>query len=599
MLLFFIFSIQGFTQDIPIKTKLERILVKNDTSFVNTISVSIKKSDKALLFPIFYDTELESVSNIKVYKKRGNRFKLIKTNVYREEAVELDYITSKKVKSIIIPSETETKITYTIKCKQLMYLSSLPFFSYNDIDTLKYHITVPNNFHFVHNTIYKDSLKYMAIDSTRLDSLTTWKIEVEPIKVEPDPLLIFGIYKNIKKPLMRTLIIPHEFIGNEKKYMNDWYLHKVETKRGLNQTVIHKIDELTKGVSDPMEIMDILYSYVKSNFKYVAVEIGMGAFVPTHANEVFTYKQGDCKDLSNFLSEALNSKGIKSNIALAATYNHISDCDFPSLSSANHVICVTYINDKLILLDPTDPIHFPETPVQSLQNRSIFIINSNGGEFYKVNGFTPQQNLINYEIALELNSNELSLEGIFKANYKGISGNFLKRELMYLKDSEVNNFGKKYFESVFGNLSISNFKLNNHRKGLYVEGTLFVNGKILKDDVNWFLFIDFLPNIFETVKRESLLVGTHLGSPFSKKVNLRIKMDKPFDSFSPIEHTFSNKGISLSLKISNPSELIIVCEYEFVFNYITIDQGNQQIINEILESFKKITNVPIIFKKSD
>ncbi len=395
---------------------------------------------------------------------------------------------------------------------------------------------------------------------------------------------------------MRTLIIPATYKDNERKYMNDWYLQQVETRRGLNSVAIHKINELTKGISDPMKILDILYSYVKNNFKYVAIEIGMGAFVPTHANEVFINKQGDCKDLSNFLSEALNYKGIKSYIALAATYDHISDCDFPSLSSANHVICIAYIKDKPIILDPTDPIHFPETPVQSIQNRSILIINSNGGEFYKISSFSPQQNLINYEIGLEVNSNGMVMEGEFKVNYEGISGNFLKRALLYTSDDKANTAGKKHYESVFGNQSISDFKINYHNKTIKSEGKILVNGKIFKDGENRFLFIDFLPRIIETEDRETLLEGTHLGSPFNKKVSLKIKMDEPFQTFNSIEHTFSNKGVSLFLKISSPSEYTIECNYEFVFDYIFIEKENLDITNEILTSFKKITNEPIIFK---
>ena len=49
----------------------------------------------------------------------------------------------------------------------------------------------------------------------------------------------------------------------------------------------------------------------------------------------------------------INYKGIKSDIALAATFDHISDCNFPSLSSANHVITTAYVNNEIILLEKT------------------------------------------------------------------------------------------------------------------------------------------------------------------------------------------------------------------------------------------------------
>ncbi|WP_298311851.1 transglutaminase domain-containing protein [uncultured Aquimarina sp.] len=591
------FSTQGVAQDIAIKTRSERVLIHKDSSFTKTVTILLKKSEETITYPIFYDTELERITDIKVYKKKGKRFKLVKNTIINEEDVELDYIASKKIKSITLPYQSETKIVYTIECKELMYFSDLHFFSYNEIDSLKYQISVPNTFRFIHNTIHKDSLKHITIDSIRSDNHTKWNIEVVPVKVKPDPLLFFRVYKNIREPLMRTLIIPKTYEGNERKYLNDWYLQKVETKKGLNYAAIRKIDELTKGISDPMKVMNILYSYVHNNFKYVAIEIGMGAFIPTHANEVFTNKQGDCKDLSNFLSEALNYKGIKSHVALAATFDHISDCDFPSLSSANHVICLAYIDGKPILLDPTDPIHLSETPVQSIQQRSILIINTDGGEFYKVPSFSPKQNVISYNIDLEANSNTMAMDGEFKVNYGGISGNFLKYGFMYSSDREANKLAQKHYESVFGNQSISDLKMNHQSRVVESEGKISANGKIFKDGDKQFFFIDFLPKLFETEDRETLLEGTHIGSPFSKKVSSTIKMSEPFQAFNPIEHSFSFEGASLSIKISNPSEFTIECSYEFVFDYIFVEKENLEIANKLLTSFKKIINDPIILQK--
>lgn len=591
-----ILSINLFSQNIAIKNKLENVLIQNDTTFLKHVSVFLKSSDETIMYPIFYDAELETIYDIQLYEKKGKQFKLIKNKVIREEDVKLDYIASKKIKSIMIPPKIEVKITYTLKCRELMYFSDLHFFSNDDIDTLKYQITVPNTFLFTYNIINKDSLNYIKIDSIKSDSLIKWNIEAIPVKVAPEPLMFFGIYKNMKEPLMRTLIIPRSYENDERKYMNDWYLQKLKMRRGLNYGAISKIDELTQGISDPIKIMDTLYSYVKNNFKYVAIEIGMGAFVPRHVNDVFKNKEGDCKDLSNFLSEALNYKGVKSDVALAATYNHISDCDFPSLSSANHVVCVAYIDGKPIILDPTDPIHLSGTPVQSIQNRSILIVNEKGGAYYKVYGFSAQQNSINYQIDLDVNSDEMFMKGTFKAIYEGISGNFLNRELLYVSNEVTKNIGKKHYESVFRNQLISDFKIGNHDKVIESEGIISINGKIFKDGDKRLLFIDFLPRIIETEDRETLLEGAHLGSPFSKKVNVRIKLDQPFQSFNTVEHAFSNKGISLYLKISNSSEFIIECNYEFVIDYMIMEKENLDITNKVLTSFKEIINEPIIFK---
>ncbi|MDC9723982.1 MAG: hypothetical protein PSN34_14585 [Urechidicola sp.] len=147
------------------------------------ITIIIKKSDEQIYYPIFYDTELEKVSDIQLFVKKGKKFKQVAIKNIHEEDVELDYITSKKIKSVKIPLDFETKLTYTVKCNELMYFSSLHFFSNNRIDLLKYQVIVPEKFEFIHNTIYKDSLSLYAIDSSKIaNNSTQWNIKVVPKK---------------------------------------------------------------------------------------------------------------------------------------------------------------------------------------------------------------------------------------------------------------------------------------------------------------------------------------------------------------------------------------------------------------------------------
>ncbi|MBO6880523.1 transglutaminase-like domain-containing protein [Winogradskyella sp.] len=581
------------------KSRVETIKIQEDSSFVNETTVVFSESDLPRLYPIFYDTELEEVSDIQLFEKKGRRLKKISIKKIIEEEVDLDYITSKKIKSIVIPAEKEVVLKYLVSCKELMYFASLPFFSYNSIDTLQYKIKVPDNFGLRHNTIYKDSLSFYQIDSTKVDNARVWDIKVSPKKVEPDPLQFFGIYKNMKVPLMRTLVTTSSYKGQPVKYMNDWYFNIVMPQKGLNVAVKQKIDELTSDINDSSEIVKVLYDYVRQNFKYVAIEIGMGAFIPSHANDVYLNKQGDCKDLSNFLSEALLYKGIKSDIALAATFDHISDCDFPSLSSANHVICVAYLNNEKVLLDPTDPIHSQGTPVQSLQDRTIFIVNSEGGSFYKVNRFDPRQNKIDYQLDLTIHPDNNFIEGSFEIDYNGISDNYLRRILDSEAEKDFKEFSKTHFEEVLGNNQISNLVVTNKSKGLDVKGNITIIGKTFGDSDNQYLFIDFLPRLIETETRETLIAGTYLWNPFQKKVSAKIKLNEPIEVFEPIEYNYEGEGVSLQIIIKSISNLELECNYDFIFDHIFIDKINIIPINEILESFKNIINEPILLKKQN
>lgn len=592
-----IISVWGNAQELSIKSKVEKVSIQKDSSFIKKVTINFHKNSEITVFPIIFDTELEEVSNVQVFIKKGKKFKPVKEIFSEEKEVELEYIASKKIKSIVIPQDFEVRLSYEVKCSELMYFASLPFFTYNDIDTLKYKVSVPKHFHFNHNTIYKDSLKHFTIDSVQTDLLSTWNIETVPFRVKADPLMLFGIYRNKKIPLMRTIVTPETYKNMESAYMNDWYLTKVKPQRGLSNEALKKIDDLTEGLTDPKKITNVLYDYVRNNFKYVAIEIGMGAFIPTHTTEVYDNKQGDCKDLSNFLVEALNYKGIKSDIALASTFSHISDCNFPSLSSANHAICVAYIDKKPIILDPTDPIHKTYTPVESLQNRSIFIVNENRGEFYKIKKFENLENLVDYTIDLSFDVTQMSLAGKFNVVYNGISGNHLKRRIKYAEKKNKIATCETHFESIFGNQSISNIKTDEKHKSFNVNGSISILGKVFNDGDNKLLFIDFIPRLFESTERETLLKGTHIGNNFSKKAKVLINMIEPIQSFDSIEYSFTKDGASLNINIESPSDNSIKLTYEFNFDYVNIDKNNQVLTNELLESFKQTINAPIVLSK--
>ncbi|NOU58528.1 transglutaminase-like domain-containing protein [Marinifilum caeruleilacunae] len=587
----------GFCQDIPIQLLEEEVIIQNDSSFVRNISVHFKKNSEDFVYPIFYDRELEEVENLRVEIKKGKKYKAFKHQAIASKDIDTEYITSKRIKSIAVPAEENAKVSYSIHCKELMYFTDLRLFSFHDVDSIKYKITVPKSLHMARNLIYQDSIKFLQVDSVLLDTAIQWKIKAVPIKIKADPLALFGIYRNLKVPLFRTIITPTEYIGNETAYMNHWYLNKLEKRIGLDSLALRKIDLLTEGMTDSLQIIKSLYKYVRSNFKYVAIEIGMGAFIPSHVNEVYRHKYGDCKDLSNFLSEALRHKGIRSDIALAATFNHISNCDFPSLVSANHVICVAYCNGKKIILDPTDPIHIMEQPVQSLQNRSILIINKDGGEFLSVEGFSPRQNLIDYQIKLQVNSDQNAIEGDFHVSYNGLSGNYLKYSLYDQNKDKRNKICTKYYESVFNQENIGELKLSDSQDPLQAQGKISVKGKLFKDKHNSLLFLDFLPRLVESVERKMLLEGTYLGHTCHKRVKIQIQLPDEYKEFEPIKHEITKENVSLHMRIEKHENGLLECNYDFVLNHIFIDKHNKEAINHILKSFKEITNEPIILQK--
>jgi len=584
-----------FSQDLSISRKEISIKVNEDLSFVKNVSIFYKKSPQNIIIPIIYDTELEAVTDLKLYEIKRNRYKEIKKIITTEEEVELEVIASKKVKSVYLKKDMDLRLDYKVSCGELMYFSKLELFSYDNIDTLNYKIEVPKKLNLDYKLTHKNLLDYIEIDSVSNTENIVWNIKTVPQKIKHDPLQYFGIYKNLEVPLFRVLVYPNTY-DTPISYMNNWYFTQVKPTKLLSSYALQKIDELTNGVTDEKKIVKLLYDYVRNNFKYVAIEVGMGAFIPTEVNEVFSNKQGDCKDLSNFLSAALNYKGIKSSLALAATFDHISDCDFPSLSSANHVICVTNLNGEEVLLDPTDEIHEMGTPVQSLQGRTIFNITENDGKFIKVAKSSPKDNKIFYKMNLQLDSESKKMNGSVAITYKGSSGNYLKRQLRYSGKELFDDNIKDHFTKMMGNQTLNEFTTLDY-KSLNFTSNIMVNGKVFTDASNTYLFLDFLPRLIETEERENLLEGTYLRNPYHKNVELIVTFDNDFIKQEFETKSYNEKGIELTIEKKWLSKNKLKIAYDFVFENDFVEQENVKEINSILNAFKENINDPIILNK--
>ena len=75
--------------------------------------------------------------------------------------------------------------------------------------------------------------------------------------------------------------------------------------------------------------------------------------------------------MANLIFQALRFKKIESYLAMMPTISHASDFVFPSLSCANHMICVAHINSGSFL-DATDEANVFELPSRHTQGRTVF-----------------------------------------------------------------------------------------------------------------------------------------------------------------------------------------------------------------------------------
>jgi hypothetical protein len=192
--------------------------------------------------------------------------------------------------------------------------------------------------------------------------------------------------------------------------LGKWYEQLSEGRRNPTPELSAKARQLTAGKTDFDGKVRALASFMQSEIRYVAIEIGVGGFQPHPAQDVFRARYGDCKDKATLLSSMLHEVGIESDYLLISTYRGTVNPEVPS-PMFNHMILgivvppgtntdlyrtvVTTKNGRRYLIfDPTDPY----TPLGELhgqvQDTDALLMVDGKGELIHTPLLAPEANLL-------------------------------------------------------------------------------------------------------------------------------------------------------------------------------------------------------------
>lgn len=191
-----------------------------------------------------------------------------------------------------------------------------------------------------------------------------------------------------------------------------------ETQRTSSPEMAAKVEQLTNGKTDFDSRVRAITEFVQKEFRYYAVEIGIGGMQPHPASQVFRVRYGDCKDKANVLWSLLSLAKINSEMVLIHTRRGVVRPELPS-TYFNHAIlaielpaevaaekypaAVTTITGKrYVIFDPTDE-WMPFGVVRSgLQDSYALLVTASGGELIQVPTQKPEANKLVLSAKLKL-----------------------------------------------------------------------------------------------------------------------------------------------------------------------------------------------------
>ncbi len=363
------------------------------------------------------------------------------------------------------------------------------------------------------------------------------------------------------------------------------------------------VDSIIAGALDELDIVRKVFYWTQDNIKYIAIEYGMGGFVPREANFVCQNRYGDCKDMASTITQLLSYAGVKSYITWIGTNSlpyRYSDVPTPVVD--NHMIA-TYIDKdgKYYFLDATGRYYKFGLPSAFIQGKEALIkLGANEFEVIEVPVLDAIDNKIAEKVFLTINGKNLnghavsSIEGYQKAQFE--------YQIENISDDDKLKFYKSFFTKGSNKFLPNNFKEENlypNEIPLEVSYDFSINDYILTNGDEMYINMN-LDNNMEGQKIEderTIPIRNKYGIAFESENTLEVPSGWSVD-YMPENLNVENEFIRYHSKYEIKDQQITLYQKTHI-NYLTIQKDSFKIWNDSILKIKKSQNEVVIIKQNN
>ena len=129
-----------------------------------------------------------------------------------------------------------------------------------------------------------------------------------------------------------------------------WYATLQGDRATPGRVLRRQAEKLVEGLVDDRAKVEAIYSYVTTEFRYLALLFGASRYQPHPAAEVLENGYGDCKDKHTLLAALLDAAGYRSSAVLIGSLGELNN-EIPSPHPFDHVITAVPLGDETLWLD--------------------------------------------------------------------------------------------------------------------------------------------------------------------------------------------------------------------------------------------------------
>lgn len=367
-----------------------------------------------------------------------------------------------------------------------------------------------------------------------------------------------------------------------------WYYSMV---KNVNKDVLPEIkalvDTLVKDAKTEQEMAKIIFHWVQSNVKYIAIEDGLSGFIPRSANEVYKNRYGDCKDMTSMIVTMFKMANIPTYLTwigtrkLPYTYQ-----DVPTPMVDNHMIATAKIAGKNVFLDATDSYVPYGMPTAMIQGKEAMIgIDSTNYQIISVPVSPSEQNTIIDTSWIEIVEDNIKGQGkvTMQGYYKSNSGfEIAEQQLKEQKNYIAELLSWQALNPDIHNISYEATTNNDQQMAINYDFTIAKHCKISEKE----LFLNL--NLDRKLENESVQINKRktdkeIEYQFNDFRYYVIKVPKNYQiAFVPPNSSFQTAKFGFIIEYEVKDKLIIMRK-KIYCNYLLLKQNDFSAWNEMIQ----------------
>lgn len=316
----------------------------------------------------------------RTFYRKGNRYKKEKVKDFEtKKTISTDYFYDDLEKTSFefpkLRNEGITELKTTKRYKTPYFSVSAFFGNFSPVmhKTFKLEVDRDVEVGISYFNVEPDDLNY-TVEEKRKKIIHTWRLDsIDAVEREPGspspshylPHVSVRVKSYTKKDgdTVNILRNPSDLFAWYETLISDVSCESTdELEEALEQVILPEDDEITK--------VEKVFNLVREKIKYIAIEDGLGGFIPRNPDLVYTRRYGDCKDMSALIVQMLDLADVKAHKTWIGTKDiPYTYEEMPTPSVDNHMIAAwkNPETNEYVFLDATDnfvPFGFPTYSIQ-------------------------------------------------------------------------------------------------------------------------------------------------------------------------------------------------------------------------------------------